>query len=81
MRFIEWIEMMPKWKELRLFCERDGWQLYKSTDHDYYRKILPDGTVKRTKVSRSSKEISYFLWREILKTQLKVTEEYFNKII
>jgi hypothetical protein len=34
---------MPRWKELKRFCERDGWELYKDTDHYYYRKILPDG--------------------------------------
>ena len=22
----------PKWSELRRFCERDGWELYKNTD-------------------------------------------------
>lgn len=70
---------MPKWKDLKRFCERDGWELYKSTDHDFYRKVLPDGTIKRTKVSRSSKEIPYHLWRAILKQQIQVTEEYFNK--
>ena len=29
---------MPKWKELKRFCERDGWELYKNTDHYFYRK-------------------------------------------
>jgi hypothetical protein len=70
---------MPKWTDLKRFCENDGWELYKSTDHDFYRKTLPDGTIKRTKISRSSKEIPYHLWREILNRQLKVTLEYFNK--
>ena len=30
---------MPRWKELKRFCERDGWELYKDTDHYFYRKI------------------------------------------
>ena len=64
---------MPRWKELKRFCERDGWELYKDTDHYYYRKILPDGTVLRTKVSRGSGEIHPHMWQEILKKQLKVT--------
>ena len=72
---------MPKWKELKRFCEKDGWELYKSTDHDYYRKIDDDGTIRRTKVSRGSKEIPSGLWQEILKRQLMVTKEYFDDTI
>ncbi len=30
---------MPKWKELKRFCDRDGWELYKDTDHYFYRKM------------------------------------------
>lgn len=72
---------MPRWKELKRFCEQDGWECYKSSDHDFYRKIMPDGTIKRTKVSRGSGEIHPYMWREILKNQLQVTEEYFNSMI
>jgi hypothetical protein len=71
---------MPRWKELKRFCERDGWELYKDTDHYFYRKIMDDGVVKITKVSRGSHEIPKRLWKEILKRQLKVTEEYFNRV-
>ncbi len=31
---------MPRWSELRRFCENDGWELFKQTDHYYYRKIM-----------------------------------------
>ncbi|HHV17051.1 MAG TPA: type II toxin-antitoxin system HicA family toxin [Gelria sp.] len=72
---------MPSWKELKRFCEKDGWDLYKQTDHWYYQKQMPDGTVKRTKVSMSNKEIGYNLWREIRNKQLQVTQDYFNKHI
>jgi hypothetical protein len=72
---------MPSWKDLKRFCESDGWELYKSTDHYFFRKVLQDGTIKRTKVSRGSKEIPYYLWKEILKRQLMVSEEYFNSRI
>lgn len=72
---------MPKWKELKRFCENDGWTLYKQTDHYYYRKILPDGSVLTTKVSKGSKEIPKTLWQHILKKQLKTTQEDFNKKI
>ena len=70
---------MPTWKDLKRFCERDGWELYKNTDHYFYRKTDSNGNIRRTKVSRGSGEIHHNLWREILRKQLGVTEEYFNK--
>lgn len=71
---------MPRWKDLKRFCENDNWELYKNTDHYYFRKIV--GTeILRTKISRGSKEIPKTLFKEILKKQLKVDIEYFNKNI
>lgn len=49
---------MPSWRDLKRFCDRDGWALYKQTDHCYYRKIDEDGTIRKTKVSIGSKEIN-----------------------
>lgn len=72
---------MPNWKELKRFCERDGWELYKQTDHYYYRKIETNGNLKKTKVSMGSGEIKGHMWKEILKKQLRVSEEYFNRMI
>ena len=72
---------MPKWKDLKRFCEADGWECYKNTDHYYFRKRMEDGTIKRTKVSRGSGVIHSHLWKEILKNQLQVSEDYFNKTI
>lgn len=72
---------MPSWRELKRYCESDGWELYKSTDHDYYRKIETDGTVRRTKVSRGSGEIPAQLWKRILSQQLGTTQEKFNQKI
>jgi len=72
---------MPRWRELKRFCENDGWELYKDTDHYYYRKIDEDGTIRRTKVSKGSGEIHSHMWKSILKNQLQVTKEYFNSKI
>lgn len=72
---------MPRWKELKRFCENDGWELYKDTDHYFFRKQGDDGTIKMTKVSKGSGEIHSHLWQQILKKQLKVTKEYFNNNI
>lgn len=72
---------MPRWRELKRFCEKDGWELYKDTDHYYYRKMDDDGSIRRTKVSKGSGEIHPKMWREIRNKQLKVTQEYFNNHI
>lgn len=72
---------MPSWKELKRYCERDGWELYKTTDHYFFRKRLDDGTILRTKVSKGAGEIHGCLWKEILKKQLRTTQEHFNEVI
>ena len=72
---------MPSRKELKRYCDRDGWELYKETDHYFYRKILPDGTILRTKVSKGSGQIGSSLWKEIMKRQLHTTQEHFNQVI
>jgi hypothetical protein len=72
---------MPSWKDLKRFCDRDGWELYKNTDHYFYRKTMDDGTLKRTKVSKGSGQIQSKLWRLILQHQIQVEESYFNKLI
>jgi len=72
---------MPNWKELKRFCQNDGWELYKDTDRYYYRKQMPDGTLKRTKISKGTGQIKGHLWKEILNRQLQVDKEYFNSKI
>ena len=72
---------MPSWKDLKRFCENDGWELYKMTDHYFYRKTISGGNIKRTKVSMGSGEIEKYLFQVILKKQLMVTKEYFNSKI
>jgi len=67
---------MPSWRELKRFCERDGWELFKDTDHYFYRKSMADGSLKRTKVSKGAGEIPKRLWKEILKKQLQVDEAF-----
>ncbi len=72
---------MPSWRDLKRFCENDGWELTKSTDHDYYQKMNSDGTMRSTRVSRGSGQINGNLWNRILRRQLAVTKEYFNSKI
>ncbi|MCL2637604.1 MAG: type II toxin-antitoxin system HicA family toxin [Oscillospiraceae bacterium] len=72
---------MPSWRDLKRFCDRDDWELYKDTDHYFYRKRKEDGMLHTTKVSKGTGEIGKRLWQEILKKQLQVSKEYFNKKI
>lgn len=72
---------MPTWRELKRYCERNGWTRYKDTDHYFYRKVLDDGTILRTKVSKGSGEIHYSMWQSILKKQLQTTQEHFNEVV
>ena len=72
---------MPRQKELKRFCDRDGRELYKDTDHYFYRKMNLDGNIKLTKVSKGSGEIHPHMWKEISKKQLQVSQEYFNSKI
>jgi len=70
---------MPSWRDIERFCKRDGWEQYKKKGHHiFFRKVMDDGTVKRTKVSRGTGEVKGHLWEEIRKNQLQVTIEYFN---
>ena len=71
---------MPSWRDLRNFCNNDGWDLYKDTDHYFYRKEDDNGNIRRVKVSKGTGEIYGHLWQEILKKQLQVSKEYFNKM-
>lgn len=71
---------MSNTKDHKRFCERDGWELYKQTDHYFYRKLTEDGTYKYTKVSMGTTNYSKGMWRRILKQQLGCDQEHFNKI-
>ena len=72
---------MPSWRDLRRFCERDGWELYKDTDHYFYSKPDETGKIRFTKVSKGSGEIGFSMFKKILKHELQVTKEYFNSKI
>ncbi|HQD40052.1 MAG: hypothetical protein GX766_08820 [Firmicutes bacterium] len=72
--------MPPKYRDLKKYCEKNGWVMIRNTDHWYYEKVLADGTVLQTKVSHAvHKEIPSNIWKLILKKQLKISEEEFWK--
>ncbi|HEY8361267.1 MAG TPA: hypothetical protein VIK77_00115 [Tissierellaceae bacterium] len=72
--------MPPKFRDLKKYCENNGWVMIRNTDHWYYEKVLADGTLLQTKVSHAvHKEIPSNLWKLILKKQLKISEDEFWK--
>ena len=65
---------------MKRYVESNGWELERTTDHWYYRKITEDGRLLTTKVSFSlGKEIPPHLWKKILTHQLCTTQAEFNK--
>jgi hypothetical protein len=74
---------VPKWKDLRKFLKNDKWTYIpsRSGTDDVYQKVLNDGTCIETRVSKSSKEIGPGLFAKILKSQVRVSKEYFNSVL
>jgi hypothetical protein len=72
--------MPPKYRDLKRYCEKNGWVLIRDTDHWYYEKTLADGSVLQTKISHAvHKEIPFNLWKLILTKQLKISGDEFWK--
>lgn len=67
------------------FCRNEGWQLVRDargstgTHHRTYELHLPDGQVRRTRVSHPVDRTDYGpeLWRHILRDQLAVSDAEF----
>ena len=74
---------MPSWSDLERFCLHDGWEYRpKNSGRDKcYTKILSNGEILWTRVSKSSGEIGKGLFAAILKNQLKASPEYFNRVL
>ncbi|QJD86264.1 hypothetical protein HH215_25920 [Cohnella herbarum] len=71
--------MPPRFRDLKSYCDKNGWVLIGNTDHWYYEKVLQNGDILKTKVSLAvHKEIPRNIWKNILKHQLKITENEFN---
>lgn len=70
---------VPDKKDLRRFCELDGWEKTKATspDHDRYRKTLENGDILRTRVShgRGPACDDPALWNRIWRYQLALQSE------
>jgi hypothetical protein len=73
------VPKIPSKADLKRFCEIDGWEKTKAVnpDHDRYRKVLEDGSVLRTKVSRGRGPAcdDHNLWHAIWGRQLGLDSE------
>lgn len=67
-------------KQLRRFLLRNGWVMVSNIDHEYYKKILPDGEILRTFLSHGNGEIPTSVWRK-MKKQMRLTDEEFNEVL
>lgn len=71
----------PKYGDLKKFCENDGWDPRKRTDHWRYVKRLAGRTL-RAKVSFGSGELGDpGLFAAILRDQLQVSEAEFWRVV
>jgi hypothetical protein len=70
---------VPDKKDLRRFCELDGWEQTKATspDHHRYRKTLENGDILRTRVSlgRGPACDDPALWNRVWRYQLALANE------
>lgn len=65
---------MSRWKDLVRFLDRNAVFIRHGSNHDIY---LYNG--KRIRVSRGSGKIDKNTWQDILKHQLRMTQEEFNE--
>ena len=74
---------MPSWNDYERFLNHDGWEYIpkKSGNDKFYIKIFSNGDIRRTRVSKSSKEIGKKLFAEILKNQVCASKSYFAKVL
>jgi len=74
---------MPSWKDYERFLIHDGWEYTpkNSSTDKFYIKVFSNGDIRRTRVSKSSKEIGKNLFAEILKNQVYASKVYFAKVL
>ena len=72
----------PTFDEIEAFLRIDGWSPDRSTGHDFYAKVLPDGETLRSHTSFAGKKtMSPGRFKTILADQLKVSEAEFWEVL
>ena len=72
----------PTWAQIERFCRIDGWREVRRTDHAFYEKVLPDGTVLRTHRSFAArKTMSPGRFEATLRYQLDIAEDQLWQVL
>ena len=72
----------PSWDEILEFLKVDRWSRDRSTGHDFFEKVLPNGEILHTHASRSGdRTISPGRFKAILADQLGVSEQEFWEVL
>lgn len=66
----------PRWRDVRRFCENEGFDHF-SSDHDYYDKTFPGGETAGTKISHgvNGETLPPGMWHLVWKRQLRLKGE------
>jgi hypothetical protein len=68
----------PTWGHIDAFCNADGWEAVRETDHVFWEKTLPSGEVLTTHRSfAANKPITPNVFSLILREQLRVSKAEF----
>lgn len=70
------------WDDVESFLRADDWTMTRETSHEFFEKLLPNGDLLRTHISRSRhKTLSRGRFRAILRDQLRVSEtDFWNAV-
>ncbi|USB32485.1 type II toxin-antitoxin system HicA family toxin [Paenibacillus sp. YPG26] len=72
---------MPSWKDQERWLKKNGWTMVRNTGRDIiYEKTNPDGSIMRTAVSKGTGEIGKGLFRMILKNQLGIDKDEWDRL-
>lgn len=70
------------WADIGAFLKADRWTPGRKTDHQFFTKLLPDGTTLETSISNSGrKTLTPGRFSDILRTQLRVSRDDFWEAI
>ncbi|WP_414694840.1 type II toxin-antitoxin system HicA family toxin [Paenibacillus sp.] len=71
---------MPSWDDFETWLKRNGWKKLREGRDTIYEKTDSNGNVRRTRVSKGSGEIGKGLFRRILKQQLGIDKDTYDRL-
>ncbi|ULL13708.1 type II toxin-antitoxin system HicA family toxin [Paenibacillus sp. H1-7] len=78
--YIPYTMYIGRWKDHERWLNKKGWTLVRDTGRDkIYEKTEPDGTIRRTAVSKGTGELGKGLLDRIIKKQLGIDRDEYNR--